>query len=170
MRHLVLLLACVLIFGCATSYTKPIDQMSAPLKEQDAILLIGVTGNSAVDYIQLCADDLFTPCFNYRFEPVSNDVIALPAPTPVKRLNFSVYTTANRGGGYVVMPNFSAPVGYQSVDDEYTSIDRPGVFYYLTLNSDTREVVQQPDSLFIARAYEKYGAQLDGLPQLNFEF
>ena len=140
----------------------PVLSDASILPEKNTIVILGVEGQAPLKYLQFCSDSL--TCSNFRFEAISNDVIALAVKVPVKNMNINSYTVSKKATGYIG----SAAFGFRSVDDDEVSINKVGVFYYGTLNTDTSAFDPTIDYQKVSLAYEKYPNLLTGKSPINF--
>ena len=158
--------------GCSTpgvtQYPKPLSS-TAQVNPGSVILLIGVRGPDAVNYIQLCHAGI--PCMNFRIEPIRDDVVALPVPAGLRKIEFNSFTTAGQGGGYFPIGGAVMQMGYRSVQDPPVDLPTGGVYFLGSIDTSERTPTLVPPSKSeIAKAKHKYGALLGTAEPLNFNW
>lgn len=160
---LVLALAgCVATTPVKDFHERPLSK-STVIDDKTAIVLVGVKGPLAVNYIQLCSHS--TNCLNYKGIYVNNDVIALPVPLPLKGLELNSYTVTSQRSGYYG----SRAYGYIGIDDERITILEKGVHYLLTIDTSEKGAFDlDPSEAELEVAQNKYSALVSGLKPLNF--
>ena len=156
--------------GCVAStpvkdfHERPLSKRTA-IDEQTAILLVGVKGPLAVNYIQLCSRS--TNCLNYKGIYVNNDVIALPVPLPLNGVELNSYTVSSQRSGY----SGSQAYGYIGVDDERITVNEKGVYYLLTIDTSEKGAFELvPSEAQLMTAKKKYASLVPSLKPLNFEW
>lgn len=167
MKTISTVIALLLLSGCASMYPGTLDENHA-LNDDTAVLLVGVSGSRAVNYLQFCTDPL--PCKNYKIKPkpLYNDVIALRIPVPQKRVRFASYTlygslagTTPQGMDYGYLTAKNGP--------EF-DMNKVGVYFYGVLNTDTNSVTSTMNSAFKHRAKAKYEGLLGNLKPVGFQW
>ena len=167
LRTTFILFVALVFVGCSIRpFQPPLSSKTVIDNNNTVVVLVGVVGPSAIDYIQFCHNGF--PCFNYRNINLSNDVIALPMTVPMGNLELNSYTTANRPGYY--LPN-GVSYGYIGLDDKHTNLNEPGIYYHLTIDTtQSGKFFEKPTRNLLLIAKEKYGKALEGLKPLNFEW
>lgn len=164
------LLVCGFLAGCATPpnfsmYPQRL-QAGQNLAPDMAVVLVGITGPAAVNYIQFTHSS--TPAINARFDgtPEANSIVAIPMPVGLKKLSLGVYTRAGRSGGY--LPS-GASFGYIDVRTPPLDITEPAIYYLATI--DTARPGQyslQPLESQLTAAKAKFADQFTGKKTANF--
>ena len=127
-------------------------------------MLVGVEGPAGVGYIQYC-HDLF-PCLNYENIKVSNDVIGLVMPVPMKGLELASYSILGKPGFYMAS---GMSVGYIPIKDEPVNIMQSGIYFHLIIDTTGKsKFTTKPTKEILNRAKEKYGELLKKLEPINF--
>ena len=164
---LFLLIACV---SCSVpaNFTMYPDRLtgSETLPPDMAIVLVGVTGQAAVDYLQFKHASM--PAINARFSgsPEGNTIIAVPVPVGIKQLSLQVYTIAGRGAGY--MPT-GAPYGFITVATPKIDISTPGLYYIATLDvNQPGKYSQAPIADQLRAARVRFATSFTGQNPVNF--
>ncbi|GAA3914917.1 hypothetical protein [Litoribacillus peritrichatus] len=151
---LIFIFIVILAQGCATTKPKSFASGRAALPTE-AIILVGVKGDQYVEYIQFLRDR-FPPASNHYFEPINNDVIALPIDIVSNDLHIAVFGISGVGRGYV--SNFS--YGYQTVENSFIDITEAEVYYFGTLttgnSSDSHTFDHSLDQEMVELAKDKY--------------
>lgn len=171
MKTRVLFLTVLLaIVGCAglpegfEGNPKPLASGQA-IDPRMAIVLVGIMGPNAVDYLQFTHATF--PAISSRFPARANTIVAIPISVGVKQLKLSTITFAGRPGFYIG----SVPIGYVPVRSQSIDIDKPGIYYLVSLN--TAKVADsgsdpKPEQLLYLR--DTLGESLAGLQPINFKW
>lgn len=131
-----------------------------------AVVLVGFTGPSAVNYIQFTHSS--SPAINARFDgaPEANGIVAIPMPVGLKKLSLGVYTRAGSGSGY--LPS-GASFGYIDVRTPPIDITEPAVYYLATIDtSKPGQYSLQPIESQLTAAKTKFAEQLKVRKTANF--
>jgi hypothetical protein len=171
MKTRVLILTGLLaIAGCAgvpenfVDYPKPLTKGES-VKSNSAIVLVGISGPVAVDYIQFGHSTF--PAINAKFPAQGDTIVAIPIATGVKQLAIWTITLAGRPGFYIG----SMPVGYIPVKTRAIDIDRPGIYYLATLDTSKPGASSpEPNPEQLLRLRETLGDALAGLQPVNFQW
>ncbi len=132
----------------------PLNSDAEAPSSQDAIVIIAITGDGEVDYIQFCSNNI-GGCKNFRFDPVSNDILAFPIKVGTSGLELNSYTIAGKPGGYISVGYMPHSYGFKGADDPKIDISEHGVYLLGTLNPETGKFGSM-SSAEIERAKSKY--------------
>jgi hypothetical protein len=157
------LIGCFLV-GCATPpnfsmYPQKL-QAGQNLAPDMAVVLVGITGPAAVNYLQFTNSS--TPAINARFDgaPEANGIVAIPIPVGLKKLSLGVYTRAGSGGGY--LPS-GASFGYIDARTPPLDITEPAIYYLATIDtSRPGQYSLHPLESQLTEAKAKFTDQLAG--------
>ncbi len=141
---------------------------SESLPPNTAIVLVGVTGQAMVNYLQFTHSSM--PAINARFSesPEGNAIIAVPMPVGIKQLSLQVYTVAGRGAGY--LPT-GASYGYITVTTPKIDITAPGLYYIATLDvNQPGKYSRSPIADQLSAARVRFATSFTGLEPMNFDW
>lgn len=159
-RFFALLFMSLTLVSCTTTSKKD----NSNKNQEHAIVLIGIGGLGGVDYIQLCSSELFSFCINHRKEPIY-DVAAISVPVPQKGLELSSFSLAYSPRGFIGHFSF----GYINVKDSPIDIDKPGIYYLLTLDTDNPgEFTSEPTAEILKLARSTHSFDIGSLEPVNF--
>lgn len=127
-----------------------------------AVILIGVVGAEPVLYLSFrqSADAGMVSDFSAQ----SNTIVAIAIPVGIKQLSISGITSGRRRAGN--LPNDSAGVNTPKLD-----IDRPGLYYVATLDTDHLGQFQTaplPEQL--KQFHADYAGTVESLEPINFKW
>ncbi len=148
---IVVLLSIFVLSGCSSLYPQLLIQ-NPNIEEDTSIVLFGIEGKEKVQYLQFCADEL--PCNNYRFEPVTNKILALRVSTPKNNFYFGTFA--------------GEKVGFTSVISKSINIKQQGIYYYGTLDTDLLIIEQEENKEILKQAQKEYGHLMKNLKPVNF--
>jgi hypothetical protein len=169
-RFVVWAIIAVGLCGCAAlppKFTMYPDALtgSEKLDNDMAVVLVGLSGPGAVNYLQFAHSSL--PAINARFAPRANTVVALPMPVGIKGLHIQTYTVAGRPAGYIG----SMPVGFISVRTTKIDIDAPGIYYLGTIHTpEANRASETPDPAQLREARARLADAVDGKQPVNFRW
>jgi hypothetical protein len=136
---------------------------SEKLDNDMAVVLIGISGPAAVNYLQFAHSSL--PAINARFPARANSIIALPMPVGIKGLQVQTYTVEGRPAGYVG----SISAGFISVRTTKVDIDTPGIYYLGTIQTpESNRFSDKPDPDRLRESRTRLAAALEGKQPVNF--
>lgn len=131
-----------------------------------AVILVGVTGTSTVNYLQFTHSAM--PAINAKFSEKGNDIIAIAVPVGIKQLSLSTITLGGRQNGY--LPS-GMSYGYVPVRTGKIDIDKPGIYYIATLNTNAPGQFQvSPISSQIQNFHKAFKASIGNLEPINFQW
>jgi hypothetical protein len=165
------LFAFLLVSGCASQpanfsmYPQLLGPSETVLPDM-AILLVGVTGPTAVTYLQFVHSSM--PAINSRFPPQSGAVLAIAVPVGLKQISLSTITIAGRPGGY--LPS-GMSYGYIGVRTPKIDLTKPGLYYIGTLDTGNLKAVSEtpiPEQLSAFR--QSFRATIGELEPVNFQW
>jgi len=164
--QLILIITILFLTGCVkTDYQ--IYKQNPTITNNTSIVLLGIKGEQKVNYLQFMSDKM-PPALNYKFSPISNNIIALKVNTPQKNYQFGVFTTGN--AGYVTAGSLISSYGYIAVQSKPININKKGVYFFGTLNTDTNTINQEINQTFLENAKQKYKSLLKELEPINFNW
>jgi hypothetical protein len=159
-----------LLAGCAslpdgfTMYPKPLSPADGPPANM-SILLVGVVGPGAVDYLQFQHSSL--PAINARFSPQGDSIVGVPLPVGLKQVALQTITLKGRPGFYIG----GTAYGYIGVHTHKIDLDQPGIYYLATLDTS------KPGSYFPTPIPEQlrtfrsqFGSALQDRKPVNFSW
>jgi hypothetical protein len=136
------------------------------LEENMAVVLVGVTGPSAVNYLQFVHDGLLA--INVDVTLYGSTIIAIPFPVGVKGLTLSTYTILGRRAGY--FPS-GLSFGYIGVETQEIDIDARGIYYMATLDLANPTVARgTPDPDRLREVKKRLQKQFEGRLPVNFQW
>nr|WP_295769264.1 hypothetical protein [Rhodoferax sp.] len=144
------------------------DMAPKPLKVGEAIpknfavILMGLAGTESIDYLSL--EHSARPGMSTMFPTQSNAVVAIAIPVGIKQLSISYVTIGRRRAG--ARPNDTVDVHTPTLD-----IDRPGIYYVATLDTNHPGQFQasaRSEQLKVFRT--NYRDTIKGLEPINFEW
>lgn len=137
-------------------------QIGESVPDNFAVIMIGVVGTESLDFLHL--DHSVKRGMSPNILAFPKGIIAFAIPIGIKQLSISQVTTGRLRAGY--RPNDTAQVNTPKLD-----IDRPGLYYVATLDTDHPGKFQTaplPEQLKQFRV--DYGKTLKKLEPINFKW
>lgn len=168
---LILLSSLAVLAGCA-SMPQGFSMYPTPLQEGEvvpanmAILLVGITGTSTVNYLQFTHSAM--PAINAKFSEKGNGIIAIAVPVGIKQLSLSTITLGDSHSGYL---SSGMSYGYVPVRTKKMDIDQPGIYYIATLNTNAPGQFQElPISSQMQSFRNGFKSSIGKLEPINFQW
>lgn len=161
--------AFLLLTGCASlpegfsMYPKPL-QPDEEIPTNMAVILVGVSGPASISYLQFGHSSM--PAINARFPAKANTVVPIAIPVGIKQLSLSSITMGGQASGY---SSSGTSYGYIGVHTPKLNIEKPGLYYIATLQTDNPgqyQLVPIPEQLKEFRS--KYQGIAGKLEPINF--
>ncbi len=157
----------ILFFAGCSKIDFQTYKQNPTMQNSTSIVLLGIKGNRAVNYLQFMSNSKFPPAFNYRGLNIHNDIIALRVPTPQENYYLGVFTTGK--AGYLTYGNMYSSYGYISAKSKGINIEKNGIYFYGILNTDNATIDQTINEEFLNIAKQKYKNIFKNLKPINFK-
>lgn len=138
-------------------------QIGEGVPENFAVIMIGVVGTESLEFL-----DLDHSVAQWGMSPMflasSKGIVAIAIPIGIKQLRISQVTTGRLRAGY-------RPISTALVNTPKIDIDRPGLYYVATLDTNNPSQFQtQPLSEQLKKFRAVYARTLRGLKPINFKW
>lgn len=150
--------------GCKEAY---LLEDKPEVGENQAILLIDIQGSSPINYVQL--GGVF-PAINIRFKAKHDEVVAVVVPVGIKGLEFNCFTYEGKSSGYIPIGYTATSYGYYPVRSVPIDILKPGIYFFGTLNTDTRDFSSTPNVARLEGVRAQWRVLFNGLDPINFSW
>lgn len=164
-------MAVIALAGCTALPPKfsmhPTPLTVGEIPDQDmAILLVGVTGPAAVDYLQFTHASM--PAINVRFSGVADGVVAVAVPVGLSEISLNSITLRGRPGFY--LPTGMA-TGFIAINTPRVDIKKPGIYYVATIDtSNPRQYSLVPIAKQLNVAKQVYEKAFASRETVNFSW